>query len=106
MTEITETIRAEDMSEKERLDLAQSFVGEINEHLSVKTSALSDERTVDPQTLTEAYTGDTPAEALGKAYALRDLIETHSERSVTCELTGTEYLLSMGSMYEVEVIIE
>ena len=106
MTEITETIRAEDMSDRERVELAKSFIGEVNEHLSVKTDAMAEGRTVEPQTLTEAYTGETPAESLGKAYSLRDLIEQHSACSVTCELTGTEYVLPMGSMYEVEVTIE
>jgi len=57
MSEITETIRAKDMSDRERIDLARSFIGEINDHLSVKTDALSDKRTVEQQTLTEAVVG-------------------------------------------------
>jgi len=102
-------IREEDMSEEEEVDLAMSLVeGDDNivELEGIKQNALLGNE-IEPQTITAKYTGDSVAEALGKAYGTRDTIESHSDRSVTAEPTGTMWALDVAAdLYEIEVTIE
>lgn len=109
MNEIDTVIREEDMSEQDEIDLAMSLV-EGDDNIvgleGIKQQALLGNE-IEPQTITAKYTGESVADALGKAYTTRDLIERETSRTVTCEPTGTMWALDVASdLYEIEVTIQ
>lgn len=104
-------IDTSELSHEKRVELGQRlWDGEGGmAHLSaLRKAARADEVSSEPRTITSTFTGDTPSEALGRAYGLRDDLR---DAGVSCEarLTGTVYELGKSEyedLYEFELVIE
>lgn len=102
-------IDTDDLSDDEKLELAKNIFGDdggINEILELRGDAILDRIEPVPRTITTEQYGDSPAAALGRAYKIRDQIESHTDLNVECNLTGKEWIFPSTRFYEIEITIE
>jgi hypothetical protein len=103
------TTDTSELSDEERVRLAERFLGEEDGGLGhiakLKHDAILGRFDGTPRTVTSEFHGDDHEEALGRAYGIRDTIEKHSDATVDCELTGEAYLLPSTTFYEVALHI-
>lgn len=105
--DVTRRIDATELPEEEKLDLAERFIdgeGGVNDILELRGDTLLDD--VDSRTFTTDLHGESLADALGRAYSLRDSIESQTGMSVSCEPTGLSYDFPSTVFYEIEITIE
>lgn len=104
-------IDTSEMSHEQRASLANGLwngEGGMTHLSALRKAAKAGEISDEPRTITSTFTGDSPSEALGRAYALRDEIRD-AGRECQARLTGTVYELArsdMDDLYEFELIIE
>lgn len=77
-------IDTSELSDSKQAELAERFLsgdGGVNHILELRGDAALGE--IEPQTFTTELHGDTLAEALGRAYSLRDSIEAQTDLSLS-----------------------
>lgn len=107
--ETTKRIDTSELSDERKIELAKRWLhaseGSAAELLKTKYRALRGDADPTPRTITTEIHGDSPADALGRMYRMRDKLETQDDIDVEADLTGVEYILPSTTFYQVELTI-
>jgi len=99
-------IDATELPQSEKEELVNRMItdsGGINSMIRLRQQAICDELGNSPRTITTQVRGNSPEDALGRSYKLRDLIEQHTDIDVSCSLTGNGWIFPSTTFYEIEI---
>lgn len=101
-----EIVDATELPSDERTALVERVIGDdggVIETANLRQDAMLGELDGTPRTITTLQFGDSPEAALARAYKIRDVVESETNVSVECELTGRGYQFPDTVFYEIEL---
>ena len=102
----TEVIDATEWPRDKRATFTKKAMESITKEAELRHDAILDRLSDEEQTLTVEWHGDALAEAMGRSYKTRDIIEDRTGRNVEVEHTGKAWKLPYSILYEFELTIE
>lgn len=78
----------------------------INDEAKIRHDAILDRLDEDEITLVTEWYGDDLAEAMGRSFKTRDIIENHTDRNVEVEHTGKTWIFPSTTYYEFRLTVE